>query len=349
MIRPKCLVFIGGHHTSALAVALALQKKGWTIVWFGHRHSMWGDKADSAEYQEVTTADIPFYDLLAGKFYRTYNPLKLIRLPLGFLQSFIWLLQIRPTGIVSSGGYLAVPTVISGWFLGIPSITHEQIVSAGWANKAIIPFVKKIAVTWPSSLPLYPANKTVLIGLPLRPALLSPVSRVKKVRPEIYITGGKQGSHLINHTVFALLPELLKKYTIIHQTGTSTVFNDRNTADTFVNSNYQHFGFDSQKSIHAMHTADFVIGRAGAHTVYELGVLGKPSILIPIPWVSHHEQEKNAQVLKDSGLAVIVPQSQLTPQSLLAAVEKVTQLHPHKLNLPTDATEKMVKLIEETL
>ena len=152
----KTLVFTGGHHTSALEVAKQLKRRGWRIIWFGHRHSMWSDKSDSAEYHDVTTSDIKFYNLQAGKFYRTFHPLKLIRIPWGFIQSFYWLLRLKPVGIVSFGGYLAVPTVITGWILGIPAITHEQTVAAGWANRLIARFAQKIAVTWPVSARHYP-------------------------------------------------------------------------------------------------------------------------------------------------------------------------------------------------
>jgi len=340
----KTLVITGGHHTSALEVARQLKRDNWRVVWFGHRHSMWGDASDSSEYREVTAAGIKFYNLYAGKFYRTYNPLKLIRIPIGFIQSLLLLLLLRPDGIVSFGGYLAVPVVITGWLLGIPAITHEQIVSAGVANRAISFFVKKIAVTWPSSLSHYPPHKTVLVGLPLRSGIKP--KKTKHSLPLVYITGGKQGSHLINKAIFDILPELLKKYKVIHQTGTSTLFNDLEKSQAITNDNYQSFGFDSQKGIQALQEADVVVGRAGAHTVYELGVLGKPCVLIPIPWV-YHEQEKNAQVLEKAGLAIVIPESKLTGELLLTSIETAHKIKPYPLNLPLDGTRRLLQLIKQ--
>ncbi len=346
----KTVVFTGGHHTSALVVAKALQAKGWRIVWFGHRHSMWGDKSDSAEYLEVTAAEIPFYDLKAGKFHRTHHPLKLIRIPLGFLQAFWWLIKIRPTGIVSFGGYLAVPTVIMGWVLGIPSITHEQTCVAGWANKAIVPFVKKIAVSWPSSLNLYPKNKAVLTGLPLRVEILKikqqmVVNGHKSQRMTIYITGGKQGSHIINEVIFSLLPQLSKKFTIIHQTGSV----DYNQARSYNYPIYSAFEFDSQKATAALKAADIVISRAGAHIVYELGYLGKKSVLIPNSWYSYPEQESNAKILAHQKLAIILLQSSLTAESLLDGISQATNLTGLPMDLPSNATQLMIQLIESEI
>src|SRR3989344_2858292 len=152
----KTILFTGGHHNSALVLALALAKQGHHLAWIGHKFTMRGNKALSAEYQEVTQAGLPFYELKAGKFYHKTNPMEFLKIALGFVQAFIYLLQIRPQLIVSFGGYLSVPVVICGWLLGIPSVTHEQTVTAGWANRAITPFVKQIFLTHSSSLSNYP-------------------------------------------------------------------------------------------------------------------------------------------------------------------------------------------------
>jgi len=348
------VVFTGGHHTSSLVVAHALQARGWRVVWFGHRHSMWGDTADSAEYKEVTTAGIKFYDLLAGKFYKTYNPLKLVRIPWGFIQAFVLLLWTRPVAIVSWGGYLAVPTVICGWLLGIPSITHEQTVVAGWANKLISLLVKKIAVSWPSSLSYYPTDKAVLTGLPLRPEILKIKQRMtmndhELPRMTIYVTGGKQGSHVINQVIFKNISKLVNKYQIVHQTGISTVFNDVHQAQMINSRGYTTFGFDSAKAVAALAAADVVVSRAGAHITYELGFLGKKCVLVPIPWVSHHEQDQNAQELVTAGLAVIVPEAKFGYTTLVTAVNSARQLTGLPINLPSDATHSIIQLIESEL
>jgi len=339
----KRLVFTGGHHTGALEVAKKLQSDGWHIVWFGHRHTMWGEKADSGEYREVTAAGIKFIDLKAGKFYRTFHPLKLVRIPYGFFQALFQLIVLRPSGIVSFGGYLAVPTVIAGWLLGIPAITHEQTVVAGWANKLICLIARKIAITWPQSAGNYPKSKVIVIGLPLREDIKKIRNPKSEIRNLVYITGGKQGSHVINEAVFAALPQLLKKYTVIHQTG----FADLSRALEVKDSHYHAFDFSSSQGISALAQAEVVVGRSGAHTTYELGFLGKKSVLIPIASASHNEQYLNAKLLADSNLAIILPQSHLTPQSLVAAIASAQKLSPHKLNLIDDATDKLVQLIKQ--
>lgn len=338
----KTLVFTGGHHTGALEVAKRLRDSGWHIVWFGHRHSLWGEKADSGEYREVTAAGIRFVDLKAGKFYRTFHPLKLIRIPWGFLQSFYYLLLLKPVGIVSFGGYLAVPTVIAGWLLGISAIIHEQTVAAGWANRLISHFAKKIAVTWPQSVANYPKSKVVVTGLPLREDIKKIRNQKLEIRNSIYITGGKQGSRAINDVVFALPSQLLKKYTVFHQTG----FADFPKAQQIKHPNYHPFDFSSPQAISALSQSEIIISRSGAHIVYELGFLGKKCVLIPIPHTSHDEQYLNAKLLVDHGLAIILPQSKLSPQSLLDAIDTAKKLTPRKIDLNADAADKLIQLIK---
>lgn len=340
----KTLVFTGGHHTGALEAAKMLKGKGWNIVWFGHRHAAWGDKSDSAEYREVTAGGIKFYNLLAGKFHKTYNPIKLIRIPWGFLQASYLLFKIKPAGIVSFGGYLAVPTVIMGWLLGIPGLTHEQTVTQGWANKLISKFVKKVAVTWPENLKDY-GVKGILMGLPLRKEILE-AKKSKLKRPLLFITGGKQGAHVINEAVFSALPHL--DFEILHQTGNNSEYKDFAKAKMIKSANYKCVEYlNAGDQIQALVDAEVVISRSGAHITYELGYLGKKCVLIPIPWVSHNEQYKNAQILENAGMAVILNQNQLTSENLLLAINQAQKLKPKSLDLITDASQRMVNLCEE--
>ena len=337
----RTLVFTGGHHTGALEVAKILKSRGWSIVWFGHRHSAWGDISDSAEYKDVTVEDIKFYDLLAGKFHKTFNPLKLIRIPFGFIQALLLLLLTKASGIVSFGGYLAVPTVIMGWLLGIPSITHEQTVTQGWANKLISHFVKQTALTWPG-------NKGIVVGLPLRKEILEAKPKSHR-KPLIFITGGKQGSHVLNTTVFKIIKDL-PDYEILHQVGSNSEFDDLEKAKNIKSENYKYCDYlNSIDQAQALADAEVVISRSGAHIVYELGYLGKKCVFVPIPWASHNEQLKNAQILEKAGNAIILSQEKLDATTLIEAINKARKLNPKALELKTEATSEMVNLIEHEI
>lgn len=362
------IVITGGHHTCALVVAKRLLKKGHQVFWLGHKFSMWGDRNVSAEYLEVTRAEIPFFELKAGKYWQTLDLKKLVRLPLGFVQAFFYLLKIKPDLIVSFGGYLAVPVVIVGWVLRIPSVTHEQTVVAGLANKLISPFVKKIFISWPQTAKYFLPEKTVLAGLPLRKEIFVKMTKkyeFKENLPTIYITGGKQGAHVINRAVFEVLDKLLEKYNVIHQCGLSSVHKDYKEAkdrkqrtENRKRERYKVVDYIFPEDIGAVFAeADLVIGRAGAHTVYELAALGKPAVLIPYPYLYQDEQTKNAEVLEDIGLVKILPQKNLTGDSLHQCINSLAQnIEEHKNAgeeakklVVLNATERMVKEIEKVI
>lgn len=348
------IVFTGGHHNSALVVALHLKKEGYSITWIGHKFAAGGDKNVSAEYQEVTGNQIPFYELKTGKFYRQFNPFTHLKTAFGFIQALFILVKIRPKLIVSFGGYLSVPVVIAGWLLGIKSVTHEQTVIAGWANRAIAPFVRKVFLTHSSSLSSYPKEKTMVVGLPLRPELFD--SKLKQTfSPKLlYISCGKQGSHLVNTILFPLIPKLIKHYTVVHQTGASTQTRDIDKARRVKESlgqlsdRYQFAPYFFAKEAAAyLQSAEVVVSRAGAHLTYELTALQKRTVFIPIPWVSHNEQLLNAKEAAKLTPTVIIEEKDLSSENLFSAIEKVAKMKPKKKlkRDPLSANQKIVDVI----
>jgi UDP-N-acetylglucosamine--N-acetylmuramyl-(pentapeptide) pyrophosphoryl-undecaprenol N-acetylglucosamine transferase len=173
------IVITGGHHSSALPVIKELKERdpNITIYWFGHKYSMLKDTNTTLEYRQITQLNIPFYDIKAGKVYKTFNISRLLKVPYGFFQSFALLFKLKPDLILSFGGYLAAPTVFSGWLLRIPSITHEQTLVVGYANKFISKFARKILVSWESSAKFFPKHKVLFTGLPLRQEIFNKVEK----------------------------------------------------------------------------------------------------------------------------------------------------------------------------
>ena len=361
------IVVTGGHHTPALAVIKSLQRQAGasalSFFWVGHRFSMWGDRNVSVEYRQVTDLGIPFFDLRAGKFHNTLHPLKLIRIPFGFLQAFIFLLMIRPHLVVSFGGYLAVPVVFAAWLLRIPVVTHEQTTVAGSASRFIAIFARKVFISFESSARFFPKKKTYLIGNPLREEIFIDQSHLDfgNGRRTIYFTGGKQGSHVINKFVESNLVKILPLYNVIHQCGSSSVNNDFfsltslfNRLDPKLKKGYlvkDFFGSDEIGSVFA--AASVVVSRSGANAVYEIGALGKPAILIPISWSSHQEQRFNAQFLAGGGGAVILEEVDLNETSFLAVINQIFSTYTHykrqaelfSQSFPRDAGDVMAREI----
>jgi UDP-N-acetylglucosamine--N-acetylmuramyl-(pentapeptide) pyrophosphoryl-undecaprenol N-acetylglucosamine transferase len=332
--KPIRILMTGGHQDPAIAVIEALQERGnFQFFWVGHRYSLSGEKTESVEFKTITRLGIPFFPLRTGKLYRS-SWRELIKLPLGFLHSLYLLIRIRPRIVVSFGGYLAAPVVLAAYFLRIPAVTHEQTVVFGWANRFISHFARRIFVSWKSSLKYFPPRKTVLTGNPVRPDVFE--ERTKRFRfknnlPVVYVTGGKQGSHLINETVRGSLSQFLENYNLIHQSGSSTRFQDyqklsilkdqlpKKLQDRYILQEY--FGLDEIGAVYA--AAALVVGRAGANTVTELAALGKPAILIPIPWVSRREQFRNAQILAETGAAVVLEEEGLSSRVLRQSLEDI--------------------------
>lgn len=351
------IAFTGGHHNSALEVAKILQKDGYRIIWIGHKFTSSGEKTLSAEFQEITRSGIKFLELKTGKFYHKRDLLEWLKIIFGFFQSFLYLLKYRPSLIFSSGGYLSVPVVISGWVLRIPSITHEQTVVAGWANKAIAPFVKKILLTHETSLANFPKGKATVVGLPLRKELLSRKYSKEFTPKLLYITCGKQGSHLINQAIFPLIPKLTKDFTVVHQTGSSSLSRDTDRARRIKdklgkNKNRYIYApyFFAEDAASYIRSASLIVSRSGAHITYELMVLKKKAVLIPIAWVSHNEQLLNAKLSQDQIGSGILEEKDLTSENLYQKIMETIKkpLAKPTIKLTTDAAEKIAEILRQS-
>ena len=388
----KKIVITGGHLTPALAVIDELQKDGWQIIFFGRQHALEGDSSVSVEYQTITKLGISFISLTAGRLQRSftrYTVFSFLKIPIGFIQSFYYLIKFKPTVILSFGGYVALPVALAGWMLKIPIVTHEQSVVPGLANKIIFKFAKKVCVSWVKTMEIlrrvYPErsrgaqddkSKFVLTGNPIRKDIFNINSRnlgrsipgighFDEKLPLIYITGGSLGAHMINEAVLQVLPKLLEKYFVIHQCGDSQAYKDY---DKLLNTSYQlpttlkkryilTKYVDSDNIGWVLNKSDLIISRAGANTVTELAALGKPAILIPLPWVGQNEQLENAKLLEQAGIAVILEQKNLAGESLyhwtMTMIQNLSKYKEHGIDakqlINLQATENLIKVVNETI
>lgn len=376
------IAITGGHITPALAVIDELKRKNEKIkiTYFGRKYSFEGDKTFSNDYQIVSKIQgIKYVDLETGRLQRKFSRYtipSLLKVPHGFLQAYKELKSDKPDLIFSFGGYLAVPVVIVGFFLKIPIITHEQTVVIGFSNRIIAFFAKKILVSFEKSLKYFPKKKAVLTGNPIRKELFNyqkvklssfpkPLDSIIQEKIDnnkkkiIYVTGGNQGSQIINKLIWELLPELLKNYSVIHQCGFKDWEAIRNGKIVIEPSEHYYVSpwIDTKEIGLILNAADLVISRAGANTVYELGVLGKPSILIPIPWVVNSEQQKNAEILSDAGFARILSENNLKPWKLKTVIDEMfTNIEEYqnvgaefKTQLKIDAASVIVSEVENII
>lgn len=313
------ILITGAHFTPAVAVSEELIKnKGVQIVYVGRKSTQEGDNSPSAESKVLPSLGIKFIPIIAGRLQRPFNVYtiySLLKIPIGFLQAFFIIFKEKPNVILSFGGYVAVPVVIVGWLLSIPIIIHEQTLVSGLANKISSLFADKIAVSFPSISP-----KTILTGNPIRKEILDGVKLYHPRGVSILITGGNQGSHVINLAVEHSLDKLTKIASIIHVTGDNK-FKDFERLEKLQSEKYIVKKWIGQDWGQILRKTDLVISRAGINTLSELAYLGIPALVIPIPYLYGNEQNKNAKFFENLGLVKILPQSKLSDTSLLENVK----------------------------
>lgn len=369
--KSKTIAIIGGHLTPALAVLNELKSQGFEdIIWIGTKYSQTRNNNVSLEYQIVQKTDTPFITLKAGKLWRKFTLKTLIPavqniilIPYGFIKSFLILIKLKPSVVVSFGGHLALPIVFVAKLIGIKSITHEQTVVLGLTNKIISKFADIVCVSWENSLKFFPKEKTIFTGLPIREEIFPKTLEIKYFKndlPILLVMGGNQGSNTINWRLSKVLPDLLKKTNIIHLTGNSSLTHDYRKAiesksrlDSDLASRYivkENAYFEEYANY--LNSSNIVLSRAGANAVSELLLHGKLSVLIPIPWASNEEQLKNAQMLEETGLGLVLNQYDEMPpieiynaiNTVLKAFLKGEDLKGNKLTIAKEKAKSYVKL-----
>jgi len=368
------IVITGGHLTPAIATIQELKSKKenpWKIYYFGRKVSLEGTKIASVEAKIIPDLGVIFVPINPGRWQRrfsVYTLASLLRVPWGFFQATVNLFRIKPDLILSFGSYVSTPVVIAGWLMGIPIVSHEQTPTAGLANAINSRFSARIAVSLKESLNNFPSGKAVFTGNPLRKEIFVDrtdefTQKIKKMMarknlPLLYITGGNQGSAPINKFIADHLPCFLDNFIILHQTGSLDYPNLIKLKMKLINNlreNYFLKDFISLKEIGwVFKNALLVVSRSGANICYELGCLGKPAILIPLPFSFRNEQFKNAARLKDLGLAEILEEDRLNLKNFNLAISRLTDKDFLAKNLtkladfyPRDGAEKLVKIIEE--
>jgi UDP-N-acetylglucosamine--N-acetylmuramyl-(pentapeptide) pyrophosphoryl-undecaprenol N-acetylglucosamine transferase len=334
------ILITGGHATPAVACINELKNRGYqNFIYIGQKKSLLFDKNPSSEYKLITESiQIPFKSLIAGKFSLFFNINSLIwllRLPIGFIQAFFYHLTLRPRIILTFGSHVGIPVVFWGWVFRTPIIVHEQTVTLGRSNKFIQRFATKVCYSW-QKVPenhkeakkkdfkkLVNTTKFFYTGNPILEVKTDVFRFADTKKPVIFVTGGNQGAHAINEFIFESIIELSKKYNIIHQTGSNTIYNDFQKAQSlaselnakgivYIPVNY----IFVEEMAEAYQKSFVVISRAGANTVTELLALKKKSILIPIPTTSGNEQFIQAKFLEDWGLGIVLNQSELQKTDL---------------------------------
>ena len=248
----------------------------------------------------------------------------LFRLPRALWQARRELKAWRPDVVIGVGGYASGPVVLMARLRGIPTAICEQNSIPGLTNKILGRVARTVFLSFEESRRFFRPKKTILSGNPVRrdlvQRLLAATDTAAGATVHVLVCGGSQGAVAVNELASAALVQLAKtsQLAIVHQTGEKDL--------TATRERYAAAGVDAEchafiKDMAAAYQrADLIIGRAGATTVAELAIAGKPAIFIPYPFAADNHQEINAREMADAGAALMFRQSELTAAALADAL-----------------------------
>jgi UDP-N-acetylglucosamine--N-acetylmuramyl-(pentapeptide) pyrophosphoryl-undecaprenol N-acetylglucosamine transferase len=321
----------GGHFYPLIAVAEKLQASPYApeLYYFGP------SPYDAAVLEQH---NIRFVSCPAGKLRRYFSIQNFLDIFRNFFGVFvaIWKLYvIYPDVIFSKGGYTSVPILTAAKLLRIPVVIHESDAIPGRANKLATKFARYIGISYDDAAQFFPAEKTALIGIPMRSETKNPPADplqflgIPNDKPLIYITGGSTGAARINDLVLQSLSDLLPHYRIFHQTGPANMEQLRLAAqgllgDSPLKDSYYVEGHIESAVVSALlSAASIIITRAGSTTLFEIAYHSKPSIIIPIPEDVSRDQRTNAYAFARSGAAIVIEEHNLTKHLLAQEIANI--------------------------
>jgi UDP-N-acetylglucosamine--N-acetylmuramyl-(pentapeptide) pyrophosphoryl-undecaprenol N-acetylglucosamine transferase len=356
------IILTGGHLAPLLAVYEVLSRQASCVI-VGRKHTFEADKAESLEYTLFKKENISFYNLPTARLQRRFTrhtlP-SLFRSPSALISARSVLNHERPDVVLTFGGYIGLPVALAAYMKGIPIVLHEQTLHAGLTNRTIGKIATKICISYPTSARFFPSEKTVITGNPVRPEVFKAYDSLKLPAglPVLYVTGGSAGAHAINIIIEYILPSLLQKFVVIHQTGDSQEFKDyerltklRGSLTEELKTRYMVKKFILPDEIGWVYKrADVVLSRSGANTVTELIALQKKALLIPLPFAQREEQLENAKYYVNTGLGEYILQKNV---NLNTFVKKLLSIHeskiPHMPPFKNDAAEKIAQEVFSVL
>jgi UDP-N-acetylglucosamine--N-acetylmuramyl-(pentapeptide) pyrophosphoryl-undecaprenol N-acetylglucosamine transferase len=333
----------GGHIYPALAVARELRDRyDAELLYLGDVNGL--------ETDLVPRAGIPFVTITAGKFrrYLSRHMLRdLARIPGGIRQAAEIVARFRPHAAFTSGGYVAVPAGFAARRHGVPLLMHQQDVSPNLANRLLTPVATRISVSFPQSLRYFPRRRTALAGNPVRDEILrfshiAPTDckaafGFDPAMPVVLVTGGSQGARHLNQALTGALPKLLPHCQVMHISGELTYEETRRAAEPAFGAHPEWRGryilrdYLTDRMPAALQAADIVLCRSGAATLAELAILGKPSILVPLPpGFTGSPQTVNATMFRGAGAAEMMLDKELSASRIISTIFALLESAPRR-------------------
>lgn len=342
----------GGHVFPIIAVAEALKERSQLI---GTNLELMVLGEGKFTEKAAAEAGLKFKSILAGKLRRYFSLLTILdifKMPVSFFQALGYIFWFMPDVIFAKGGYASLPGAFVGKLYSIPLFVHESDSIPGLANRILGKLAKTVFISFNSSQKYFKPEKTVLTGNPVRKDLAMGDRTValqnfslNSNRKTILVLGGSQGAQKINRIILDSLVMMVNPpaggFQIIHQCGEGqfqlvnaelakiTKEGEGEYADA-IKANYKLFPFFNTNDMALAYAAsDIIISRAGAGSIFEIAMLGKPAIVIPIINSSSDHQLANALELSTFGISMIEEEN-LTPHIIINQIKSL--LEPEKYN-----------------
>jgi UDP-N-acetylglucosamine--N-acetylmuramyl-(pentapeptide) pyrophosphoryl-undecaprenol N-acetylglucosamine transferase len=313
----------GGHLFPAEALGVELMRRGLAV--------RLATDARALRYSGLFSKDT--IDVVPSATVRGRTPWSLahtgLKLGYGMVVALNLVRRLKPAVVVGFGGYPTLPPLLAARLLGVPTLVHEANAVLGRANRFLSSRVSAIATSLPGVLDRDPAlaGKTTTVGTPMRPAILA-AAAVKFVAPEpngplrLLVVGGSQGARvmadIVPGAIERLAPELWKRLVLTQQVREEDMARVRAVYDRLeLKAELAPFFSDLPARLAS---SQLVVSRSGAGTVAELGAIGRPSILVPLPGSIDQDQFANAGVLAQADGAVRIVQADFTPERLAAEI-----------------------------
>jgi UDP-N-acetylglucosamine--N-acetylmuramyl-(pentapeptide) pyrophosphoryl-undecaprenol N-acetylglucosamine transferase len=251
-------------------------------------------------------------------------------LPVATADAFLQILRFHPNVCCTTGGVASLPAVLAARIARVPVYIWEGNAIPGRVNRLLATWSQRIGATFEASLRVLPRGRTVVDGNPIRRSLLRWTRESGRSKlgipadvPVVFVTGGSQGSAAINHAISGAVTRLLRRTIVIHHTGNAhlaQVAAKRETLPPDLRERYQVYGFLRDEMGAALAAADLVVGRASSSSIAEPLAFGVPLILVPFAAAAEAHQMANAQDIAERGAAIVLRESQLDADRLVAQV-----------------------------
>jgi UDP-N-acetylglucosamine--N-acetylmuramyl-(pentapeptide) pyrophosphoryl-undecaprenol N-acetylglucosamine transferase len=347
----------GGHLFPGIAVAEALRERGHEVLLFVSEKeidSLALSTRSQFRFEKLPTVGFPsFYSPAIFGFARRFTE------SLSLCRSIYR--KFKPQVVLGMGGFTSTAPILAGRLRGISTFVHESNAVPGKANRLASRMVRAVLLGFKECAPFFPRVRTEITGTPIRTELKRVDLKIARQKlglredlTTLLVMGGSQGASGINQAMIKSLPMLRDTaLQVIHLSGAR---DERLVADNYRREHIPAYVAAFHHRMEEVYSAaDFALARSGAASLAELAFFALPGILVPFPYAADDHQTRNADIFARAGGAVVLKESELTPELLSQRIREMIARPNHLRQMsekstrlaPQDAAGRIVATIEK--